>query len=80
MKTFKNLFYIGLSLVGIPIGFILLICLFSAVGPIKSNQELKETKITDTVKVKVYDTVKVEKVNLIEKVKWVEKVKTDTIN
>jgi len=84
MKTFKNLFYIGLSLVGIPIGFILLMSIFSALGPIKnkSTQELDGTKVVDTikVKVKVYDTVKIEKINLIEKIKWVEKVETDSIN
>ena len=82
MKTFKNLFYIGLSLVGIPVGFILLMSIFSALGPIKnkSTQELDGTKVVDTIKVKVYDTVKIEKVNLIEKIKWVEKVEVDSIN
>ena len=82
MKTFKNLFYIGLSLVGIPIGFILLMSIFSALGPIKnkSTQELDGTKVVDTIKVKVYDTVNIEKVNLIEKIKWVEKVEVDSIN
>lgn len=69
MKKFKSLFYTGLILVLMPIVVSIVVFYFSYNSGKKVKQ--KETKhiIYDTVTVKVYDTVVVEKIKYIKKVK-----------
>ena len=69
MKKFKSLFYTGLVLVLMPIVVSIVVFYFSYNSGKKVKQ--KETKqiIYDTVTVKVYDTVVVEKIKYIKKVK-----------
>jgi len=73
MKTSKNLFYSGLALVLSPI--LLLIFLWwvsSTVEDYNDNKLKKEKQIVyDTVKVKVVDTVVVQKIKYIKKIQSV---------
>jgi len=73
MKTSKSLFYSGLALVVLPI--LVIVILWWASAKIDNHNEKKsntEKKIVyDTVKVKVVDTV------VIQKIKYVKKVESN---
>ena len=72
MKKFRNLYYTGLVIISMPIVSFFLIFLLSH-NENKTKKDKKEVKpiLYDTVKVKVkiYDTVVVEKIKYIKKVK-----------
>ena len=72
MKKFKNLYYTGLAIISLPIVAFFIIFLLSH-NESKVKKDKKEVKpiLYDTVKVKVkiYDTVVVEKIKYVKKVK-----------
>lgn len=80
MKTFNYLFYMGLTIIFVPLFFILLMI----VGPLTILEH--EPEVVEQPHVTVYDTVEVKKVMKIydtitvEKIKWIERVKPDTLN
>jgi len=70
MKKFKGLFYTGLTLVLMPIIVALVVFYFSYDNRKKSKKiEDKKPIIYDTIRIKVYDTVVIEKIKYIKKVK-----------
>jgi len=69
MKKFKGLFYTGLILVLMPILVGIVVFYFSYNSDKKPKLKEEKKIIYDTVKVKVYDTVVVEKIKYIKKVK-----------
>lgn len=85
MKTFNNLFYVGIILITTPLIFCLLMLMTSSDN---HNKEIyKEKIIYDTVEVKqvikVYDTIRPKKKKSVEKINTIEiidKVVTDTLN
>lgn len=72
MTKFKNVFWMGFTVVMTPIAVILLMLILTMISPSKKNVDEVKTYY-DTVKVKqkviVYDTVKIEKIKYINKVK-----------
>lgn len=70
MKKFKGLFYTGLILVLMPIIVSIVVFYFSynSGKKIKEKEEKKQI-VYDTVTVKIYDTVVVEKIKYIKKIK-----------
>jgi preprotein translocase subunit YajC len=72
MTKFKNVFWMGFTVVMTPIAVILLMLILTIISPSKKNVDEVKTYY-DTVKVKqkviVYDTVKIEKIKYINKVK-----------
>lgn len=80
MTKFKHVFWMGFTVVTLPIALVLMMITLTVISPKKGNAPEVKTYY-DTVKVRqkivVYDTVK------IEKIKYVNKVKTEkdsTIN
>jgi hypothetical protein len=73
MKKFKGLFYTGLILVLMPIIVSIVVFYFSynSGKKIKEKEEKKQI-VYDTVTVKIYDTV------VVEKIKYIKKVKSET--
>ena len=70
MKKFKGLFYTGLILVLMPIIVSIVVFYFSYDNRKKSKKiEDKKPIVYDTIKIKIYDTVVVEKIKYIKKVK-----------
>lgn len=69
MKKFKGLFYTGLILVLMPIVVSIVVFYFSYnSGKKVEEKEEKKQIVYDTVTVKVYDTVVVEKIKYIKKI------------
>lgn len=75
MKKFKNLFWMGFTVVMLPIGLVLMMVTLTLISPKKITSSEVKTYY-DTVKVKqkviVYDTVKV-----IKEIKKKKEVKTE---
>jgi len=73
MKTFKNLFYAGISLILIPIIILVSIYYLSKNDSDRFEKAPKQKIVYDTIHVKVYDTV------VIQKIKYITKVKKDSL-
>lgn len=72
MKKFNSLFFMGFTIVMIPVGAIIVMMILSFIIPKNGENEYEREIIYDTVKVEskvmVYDTVKIEKIKFINKV------------
>jgi preprotein translocase subunit YajC len=72
MTKFKHVFWMGFTVVMLPIALVLMMFTLTLISPKKDNSPEVKTYY-DTVKVKqkviVYDTVKIEKIKYINKVK-----------
>ena len=80
MKTSKNLFYSGLALVLSPILLLIILWWISAkVEGYNDDKKIQKEKkvVYDTVRVKVTDTVVIQKIKYIKKV---EPVSSDSIS
>ena len=71
MNKFNNVFLMGFICVIVPIISIIIVFYFSSGDKRESDKYPKKKNqiIYDTVKVKVYDTVRIEKIKYIRKVK-----------
>lgn len=72
MTKFKGVFWMGFTVVTLPIALVLMMVTLTVISPKKENSTEVKTYY-DTVKVKqkviVYDTIKIEKIKYINKVK-----------
>ena len=72
MKTSKSLFYVGITIFTLPLLFIILFYFVSKNTDSKIEKKVKKEIHRDTIRVKVYDTI------VIQKIKYIKKPKPNT--